>query len=116
MSTLQREILRLAEVKRRTGLPTSTIYKKIGDREFPRQVPIGFRTVGWLSTRSMAGLPSRSLNAIRQRHNHGPKQKPDWCRCRTQLGEFYSSAPVTSGDEAAEAEVALSLITNGVES
>jgi prophage regulatory protein len=49
MSTLQREILRLAEVKRRTGLPTSTIYKKIGDREFPRQVPIGFRTVGWLS-------------------------------------------------------------------
>ena len=28
----------------------------------------------------------------------------------------FSSAPVTSGDEAAEAEVALSLITNGVES
>jgi prophage regulatory protein len=49
MSTLQREILRLAEVKRRTGLPTSTLYKLISDGEFPRQVPIGFRAVGWLS-------------------------------------------------------------------
>jgi prophage regulatory protein len=49
MSTLHREILRLAEVKRRTGLPTSTLYKFVSDGEFPRQVPIGCRTVGWLS-------------------------------------------------------------------
>ena len=49
MSALQREILRLAEVKRRTGLPTSTLYLLISQGEFPRQVPIGARAVGWLS-------------------------------------------------------------------
>jgi prophage regulatory protein len=43
------EILRLAEVQRRTGLPTSTLYKLMSEGTFPRQVPIGARTVGWAS-------------------------------------------------------------------
>jgi prophage regulatory protein len=44
-----REILRLEEVKRRTGLAGSTLYRMIVDGEFPRQVPLGARTVGWAS-------------------------------------------------------------------
>jgi prophage regulatory protein len=59
MSTLQREIQRLADVKRRTGLPTSTIYKLISDGEFPRQVPIGCRTVGWLADEIDTWIASR---------------------------------------------------------
>jgi prophage regulatory protein len=44
------EILRLDAVKRRTGQPSSTIYRDMADGRFPRPVPIGARSVGWLST------------------------------------------------------------------
>jgi prophage regulatory protein len=44
-------IIRLAEVKRRTGLSTSTIYALMARDEFPRQVPLGSGTaVGWVET------------------------------------------------------------------
>ena len=39
---------RLPVVMRRTGLGRSTIYKKIADGEFPRQIKLGDRAVGWL--------------------------------------------------------------------
>ena len=42
-------IIRLAEVKRRTGLSTSTIYALMARDEFPRQVSLGSGTaVGWV--------------------------------------------------------------------
>ncbi len=42
--------LRLPQVKARTGLSRSTIYKRMGDKAFPRQVKLGGRAVGWLET------------------------------------------------------------------
>lgn len=41
-------ILRLTEVKSQTGLSRSTIYQWIKDGEFPRQIRLGERAVGWL--------------------------------------------------------------------
>ena len=41
-------ILRLGQVKLRTGLSRSTIYERIKAGEFPAQVPLGPRAVGWL--------------------------------------------------------------------
>jgi prophage regulatory protein len=39
--------LRLPEVLRRSGLTRSTLYRKIDEGTFPRQVTIGLRCIGW---------------------------------------------------------------------
>jgi prophage regulatory protein len=41
-------VIRLAEVKRRTGLSTSTVYAMMARDEFPRQVRLGEGAVGWV--------------------------------------------------------------------
>jgi prophage regulatory protein len=40
--------LRMTQVKARTGLSRSTIYLRIKAGEFPAQVSLGLRAVGWL--------------------------------------------------------------------
>jgi prophage regulatory protein len=40
-------ILRIRTVLNRTGLSRSTLYRKISDGSFPRQVKIGDRSSGW---------------------------------------------------------------------
>lgn len=40
-------ILRLPEVKRRTGLGRSSIYLKMAQGLFPKPVKLGVRAVGW---------------------------------------------------------------------
>jgi len=42
-------IWRLPEVLRQTGLSRSTIYEMISRGEFPRQVKLGRRAVGWIA-------------------------------------------------------------------
>lgn len=41
-------ILRLNEVLRRTGLSRSTLYNRISRNEFPHQISLGGRAIGWL--------------------------------------------------------------------
>ncbi len=41
-------LLRMRQVKARTGLSRSTIYLRIKAGEFPAQVSLGPRAVGWL--------------------------------------------------------------------
>ena len=41
-------ILRRAAVSARTGVPRSTVSKRIADGEFPKQIRLGPRSVGWL--------------------------------------------------------------------
>jgi prophage regulatory protein len=40
-------IIRLKTVLSRTGLSRSTLYRKIADGTFPRQVPISIHGAGW---------------------------------------------------------------------
>ena len=42
-------VLRLRDVKAKTGQATSTIYAAMASGTFPRPIPLGERTVGWLS-------------------------------------------------------------------
>ena len=42
-------IWRLPDVLRRTGLSRSTIYEMVRRGEFPKQVPLGRRAVGWIA-------------------------------------------------------------------
>ncbi|MBE0624409.1 MAG: AlpA family transcriptional regulator [Burkholderiales bacterium] len=58
-------ILRLTTVKARTGLSRSTIYLRIRTGEFPAQVSLGPRAVGWLEEdieRWIAAQVERSRN------------------------------------------------------
>jgi len=41
-------ILRLPDVKARTGLSRSTIYLRIAEGSFPKPVSLGGRAVGWI--------------------------------------------------------------------
>ena len=41
-------VLRLPAVKKRTGLSRSTIYLRMANNEFPHQISLGGRAVGWL--------------------------------------------------------------------
>jgi len=42
------KVLRLREVLRKTGLSRSTLYNRITDGQFPRQISLGNRAIGWL--------------------------------------------------------------------
>nr|VFJ42643.1 MAG: prophage regulatory protein [Candidatus Kentron sp. FM]VFJ43375.1 MAG: prophage regulatory protein [Candidatus Kentron sp. FM]VFK05519.1 MAG: prophage regulatory protein [Candidatus Kentron sp. FM] len=41
-------ILRLPEVKARTGLSRSSIYLKVSRQEFPAPIRLGKRSIGWI--------------------------------------------------------------------
>lgn len=53
-------LLRLAEVKTRTGLGTTTIYKYMKDGDFPKQIHIGPRMVGWLESEINAWIMAQA--------------------------------------------------------
>lgn len=43
-------VLRLKEVKSRTGLSRSTIYLAVKNDHFPKPINIGIRSVGWIES------------------------------------------------------------------
>jgi prophage regulatory protein len=61
-------ILRQVEVLRRTGFSRSTLYLRIGKGEFPRQVALGARAVGWVQEEVDAWIAKR----MRDRPQSGP--------------------------------------------
>lgn len=52
-------ILRLPDVKQKTGQSRSTIYEKIQRGEFPAPVKIGERAVGWVEAEVDAWVGDR---------------------------------------------------------
>ena len=56
-------ILRLPEVKKVTGLSTPTIYRLIALEQFPKQIKLGARSVGWVDTDIQSWLESRIANS-----------------------------------------------------
>jgi prophage regulatory protein len=50
MNNLQRKLLRLPQVKASTGLSKSTIYARIAEGTFPKQIPLGPRLVVWVES------------------------------------------------------------------
>lgn len=47
---MQARILRLPEVMTRTGLSRSTIYLRMEGGQFPDQIALGGRAVGWIES------------------------------------------------------------------
>jgi len=50
MKNLQHKFLRLPQVKSTTGLSKSTIYARIAEGTFPKQIPLGPRLVVWVES------------------------------------------------------------------
>jgi len=50
MSKLHDKLLRLAQVRATTGLSKSTIYFRIAEGTFPKQIPLGPRLVVWVES------------------------------------------------------------------
>ncbi|RLV58303.1 AlpA family transcriptional regulator [Parashewanella curva] len=57
----EEKILRLPEVKSRTGIARSTIYKLIDAGDFPPPVALGARAVGWLESDVNEWIASRRV-------------------------------------------------------
>lgn len=53
------KIIRLPEVKERTGLSRTTIYSLLKQGEFPAHVHLGARCVGWLEHEIDAWIAAR---------------------------------------------------------
>ena len=48
-NTLER-LIRLPEVKSRTGLSSSDLYRRVEAGTFPRQIKLGVKAVAWIET------------------------------------------------------------------
>ena len=58
---MDNKIYRVKEVCGMTGLPLSTLYAKMLNKEFPRPVKLGRRAVGWHSEDVERWLKSRTV-------------------------------------------------------
>ena|ERR1035437_4576692 len=63
-------ILRRKQVEHQTGLSRSTLYKRIGERLWPKPVSIGPRSVGWpadeIRTLNAARIAGKTDDEIRE--------------------------------------------------
>ena len=58
-STLTPSLHRLAEVKRRTGLSRSEIYRRIAAGDFPKPIKLGERASAWAEHEVTAWIAAR---------------------------------------------------------
>ena len=56
-------ILRLKDVIEKTGLARATVYKYVAAGTFPKPIPLGGRSVGWLDSE----IHSWILDAVQER-------------------------------------------------
>jgi prophage regulatory protein len=63
-------IIRIKQVKERTGLSRSTLYTLIKEGKFAAPIPIGARCVGWLSSDIDTWINAR-VNASRPNKHQG---------------------------------------------
>ncbi len=52
-------ISRIGTVSKMTGLPKSSIYRKVADGEFPKPVKLGERSSGWVTQEIQDWLDDR---------------------------------------------------------
>jgi prophage regulatory protein len=70
---LTHKILRLPAVKELTGLSRSSIYLKISQGDFPKQISLGSRACGWLSTDVYTWLEQCIKQSQQKRISHEAK-------------------------------------------
>lgn len=62
------EFIKIAEVRRLTGLSTSTIYERVLLKQFPAQVKLGPRSVAWVKSEVQAWARERVKAARTPEH------------------------------------------------
>ncbi|OQK60187.1 hypothetical protein XM77_c10224 [Vibrio vulnificus] len=72
----QQRILRLPEVKAKTGFGRSTIYALMANGEFPRSIRIGARAVGWLESDIDRWVETHRVGAAYGRRLPNPRWQP----------------------------------------
>jgi prophage regulatory protein len=60
----QKKLLRLPQVKQSTGLSKSTIYARIAEGAFPKQIPLGPRLVVWVES-DIQNWIAEQISAVR---------------------------------------------------
>jgi len=60
---MSHRILRFPEVKKRTGLAHSTVYRLMDSGDFPKALPLTGRTVGWIESEIDEWVESRIEHA-----------------------------------------------------
>ncbi len=68
------KILRLPDVKKRTGLSRSTIYLRIANGDFPAPISLGGRAVGWTEA-DIENWLAEKIEASRK-GKHGKTMQP----------------------------------------
>ena len=70
---MAKRLLRLPAVLDRTGTNSSDIYEGMKEGTFPKSVPIGQRTVGWVEDEIEAWIESRiAARELQPRRRGGP--------------------------------------------
>jgi prophage regulatory protein len=64
MQKIASKLLRLNSVKEVTGLSKSTIYSRIAEGTFPKQIPIGPRLVVWVES-DIQNWIAEQISAVR---------------------------------------------------
>jgi len=67
-------VLRLPAVKNRTGLARSTIYLRIAQGTFPKQISLGDRAIGWVEHEIEAWL-AHQIEQSRKTKEHANKRE-----------------------------------------
>jgi prophage regulatory protein len=52
-------IIKLSEVIARTGLSRSTIYRRVKQTDFPKPIPLGGNSIGWIELEVQQWLLAR---------------------------------------------------------
>lgn len=68
---MKTNVLRLPEVETRTGLARSSIYARIAEGRFPRQISLGGRSIGWIEIEVDNWLQQK----INEREEHQSSKK-----------------------------------------
>jgi len=63
---LKERILRLEDVKFRTGLSRTAIYRMMENRNFPRPISLGLRSVGWVESEIDTWVQGQILQSRRE--------------------------------------------------
>lgn len=63
---LKERILRLNDVKFRTGLSRTAIYRMIESKHFPRPISLGLRSVGWVESEIDTWVQGQILQSRRE--------------------------------------------------
>lgn len=63
-TTTTNTLIKLPEVKRRTTLSTSEIYRRLESGTFPKQIKLGAKAVAWLEHEIDAWIDARIAESV----------------------------------------------------